>query len=39
VIEMNEYTWNRFRRALDDVTPEEVDWRPVPEGNSSIGVL
>jgi DinB superfamily len=34
VIEMNEYTWNGFRSDLDDVTPEEVNWRPVPEANT-----
>jgi hypothetical protein len=30
VIEMNERTWKRFKADLQDVTPEEIDWRPLP---------
>jgi len=34
VIEMNECTWNYFKKDLEDVTPEEVNWRPLPEANT-----
>lgn len=34
VVEMNESTWNGFKRDLEDVTPEEADWRPLPQANS-----
>jgi hypothetical protein len=33
-IELNEYTWNGFKKDLDDVSTEEVNWRPVPEANT-----
>lgn len=33
-IELNEYTWNGFKKDLEDVSTEEADWRPVPEANS-----
>lgn len=33
-IELNEYTWNGFRKDLEHVTTEEVNWRPVPEANT-----
>jgi hypothetical protein len=33
-IELNEYTWNGFKKDLEDVTTEEVNWRPVPEANT-----
>ena len=34
VIEMNECMWNGFKKALEDVTQEEIDWRPLPEANT-----
>ena len=34
VIEMTERIGQGFRRDLDDVTSEEVDWRPLPQANS-----
>src|SRR5215813_590835 len=34
VIELNEYIWSSFKSDLSDVTPEEVDWRPLPQANS-----
>jgi len=34
VIEMNEWTWNHFKDDLKDVTPEEINWRPLPQANS-----
>ena len=33
-IEMNELLWKGFKSALEDVTPEEVNWRPLPQANS-----
>jgi hypothetical protein len=33
-IELNEYTWNGFKKDLEDVTTDEVDWRLVPEANT-----
>ncbi len=34
VIEMSELIWSRFKPDLQDVTPEEADWRPSPQANS-----
>ena len=34
VVEMAETIWNRFRQDLDDMRPEEVDWRPLPQANN-----
>jgi hypothetical protein len=34
VVEMNEWTWKRFKDDLKDVTAEEIDWRPLPEANT-----
>jgi hypothetical protein len=34
LVEMTESIWQGFRRDLEDVTPAEVDWRPLPEANS-----
>ena len=39
VIEMTELVFKRFRNALEEVTPEEADWRPLPEANSINLVL
>ena len=34
VVEMNHAVWDRFVADLRDVTPEEADWRPLPQANS-----
>ncbi|MGH8072424.1 MAG: DinB family protein [Candidatus Entotheonellia bacterium] len=39
VIEMNEWTWKRFKDDLQDVTPEEIDWRPLPQANTLNAIL
>ncbi len=39
VIEMNELIWNHFKRDLDDVTPEEINWRPLPPANTINAIL
>jgi hypothetical protein len=33
-VELNEAAWVRVKRELADVTPDEVDWRPLPQANS-----
>ena len=33
-IEMNESVWKRLTATLKDVTPQEAEWRPVPESNN-----
>ena len=39
MIQMNEWTWKRFMDALKDVTPEEAEWRPLPEANNINAIL
>jgi hypothetical protein len=39
VIEMNERTLKRFKDDLKDVTPEEVNWRPLPQANTINAIL
>jgi DinB superfamily len=39
VIEMNEWAWKRFKDDLNDVTPEEIDWRPSPLANTINAIL
>jgi len=34
VIEMNPWVWSRFKDDLEDATPEEIDWRPLPQANN-----
>jgi hypothetical protein len=34
VVEMNQAIWDRFAADLQGVTPEEADWRPLPQANS-----
>ncbi|MGD0438503.1 MAG: DinB family protein [Bryobacteraceae bacterium] len=34
VIEMNQWIWSRFKDDLKDATPEEIDWRPLPQANN-----
>jgi DinB superfamily len=39
VIEMNEWTWKRFKADLQDLTPEEIDWRSLPQANTINAIL
>jgi Protein of unknown function (DUF664) len=39
VIEMNEWTWQRFKAELNDVTPEEIHWRLLPQANNINAIL
>lgn len=34
IIEMHESIWGGFKNDLKDVTPEEVNWRPLPQANT-----
>ncbi len=34
VVEMTESIWQGLRKDLEDLTPEEVDWRPLTQANS-----
>jgi uncharacterized damage-inducible protein DinB len=38
VIDMSETTWNAFKAELKDLTPDEINWRPLPQANN-IAVL
>jgi hypothetical protein len=38
VVEMAEFIWQEFSNDLEDVSAEEVAWRPLPEANS-IGLI
>jgi len=39
VVEMNQAVWERFVADLDEVTPAEADWRPLPQANSINAIL
>jgi hypothetical protein len=39
VIEMNDWTWMRFKDDLQDLMPAEVDWRPLPQVNTINAIL
>lgn len=39
VTQMNEQIWHRFKDGLGDVTPEEIDWRPLPQANTINAIL
>ena len=39
VIEMNEWTWNHFKDDLKEATPEEINWRPLPQANTINAIL
>ena len=39
VIEMNEQNWHGFMDDLKDVTPEEINWRPLPQANHINAIL
>lgn len=34
ILEMNRWIWQRFKNVLDDMTPEEAEWRPLPQANN-----
>jgi uncharacterized damage-inducible protein DinB len=34
VIEMSEANWNNFKNDVKDLTADEIDWRPLPQGNN-----
>ncbi|HKQ79619.1 MAG TPA: DinB family protein [Blastocatellia bacterium] len=34
VVEMNETIWGRLKTALEDLSEEEIHWRPLPQANS-----
>jgi hypothetical protein len=38
-VELNQTLWERFVADLDQLTPEEADWRPVPEANNISVIL
>jgi uncharacterized damage-inducible protein DinB len=38
-IEMSETTWNAFKSELKDLTPEELNWRPVPQANNIAAIV
>jgi uncharacterized damage-inducible protein DinB len=34
-----ERNWNDLKRALQDMTDDELDWRPVPESNTLRSIV
>jgi Protein of unknown function (DUF664) len=34
VVEMHESLWGRFTNALEDLSAEEIHWRPLPQANT-----
>lgn len=39
VIEMNERNWHGFKDDLRDLTPAEINWRPLPQANNINAIL
>ena len=39
IVEMNKWLWQRFKSALDDVTTEEANWRPLPQANNISAII
>src|SRR5262249_47825320 len=37
-IEMSEANWHNFKNDLKDLTPDEINWRPLPQANN-VNVL
>lgn len=33
-VEMSETTWSAFKSELKDLTPDEINWRPLPQANN-----
>ena len=34
LVDLNEFVWTRFKDDLADVTPDECDWRMLPDANT-----
>jgi DinB family protein len=34
IVEMNETSWSRLKNALEDLSEEELHWRPLPQANT-----
>ena len=34
VIEMSSWVWKGFKRSLTELSPDEIDWRPLPQANN-----
>src|SRR5262249_14807881 len=34
VVEMNETIWDRLENSLENLTEEEIHWRPLPQANT-----
>jgi hypothetical protein len=34
VVEMNQSMWGRLKRSLEDLSEDEVEWRPLPQANN-----
>jgi hypothetical protein len=34
VVEMHESLWGRLKNALEDLSPAEIHWRPLPQANT-----
>ncbi len=39
VIDMNEWAWRHFKDDLKDMTPEEANWRPLPQANTINAIV
>lgn len=38
-LEMNELVWRGFKSSLEDLTPEEINWRPLQQANDINTIL
>lgn len=38
-VQVNEWTWNLFRKALEDINPDEWNWRPLPQANTINAIV
>lgn len=38
-VQMHRFLWQRFAAALDGLSPEEIDWRPLPEANNINAIV
>lgn len=38
-IQINEWTWNLFRKAIEDINPDEFNWRPLQQANSINAII
>src|SRR5436190_2098346 len=39
ILEMNRWIWDRFKNVLDEMTPDEVNWRPLPQANNINAIV